>query len=107
MSKPSSQRHPAIAPAHPGLVVREAIESLSLPMSEAARQLGVTCASLSNVVEEKCAIRDEIAERIERSLSISAGMLLRMQAAHDLWHARAALDRTSSNGRRLQRRSPG
>lgn len=85
-------RHPSIAPAHPGALVAEVIESLGIGKAEMARRLNVTRTALYNVLDERSALTAEMAVRFETATGTSADMLVRMQGSHDLWRARAALE---------------
>lgn len=55
-----------------------------------ARRLGVTRAALYNVLGERSAMSADMAVRFEAVTGTSADLLVRMQAGHDLWRARAA-----------------
>lgn len=80
-------------PPHPGETLREdVLPALGLTVTEAARQLGVTRATLSRVLHEKAAISPEMSLRIESWLGPERGgradLWLGQQAAYDLWQAR-------------------
>ena len=80
-------------PPHPAEILREDIlPSLALTVTEAAKQLGVSRAALSRVLNEKAAISPEMALRIEAWLGIERGgradLWLQMQAKYDMWQAR-------------------
>jgi antitoxin HigA-1 len=81
-------RHPALAPAHPGALIAEVLETSGLSKAEAARQLGVTRAALYNVLDERSAVSADMAVRFEAVTGTSADLLVRMQAGFDLWRAR-------------------
>lgn len=83
-------RHPDLAPAHPGAVIAEVLESSEMTKAELARQLGVTRAALYNVLQERSAVSANLAVRFEAATGTSADLLVRMQASHDLWRARIA-----------------
>ncbi|XXQ68118.1 HigA family addiction module antitoxin [Neisseriaceae bacterium B1] len=73
-------------PAHPGFVLRENLENISV--TETAKRLGVTRAALSRVLNGKAAISAEMAVRLSILLpNTDAAFWLRMQAAYDLWQA--------------------
>ena len=58
-------------PPHPGETIREDIlPALGLTVTEAAKQLGVTRATLSRVINEKAAISPEMALRLEGWLGV-------------------------------------
>ena len=82
-------------PPHPGETLREDIlPALGLTVTEAAKQLGVTRAALSRVVNEKAAISPEMALRLEGWLGVDNGgradLWVGQQAAYRLWQARKA-----------------
>ena len=80
-------------PPHPGLTLKEDIlPALELTVTQASKQLGVTRATLSRVINGKAGISPEMALRIEAWLSEkhggSANAWLSLQAAYDLWQIR-------------------
>jgi addiction module HigA family antidote len=82
-------------PPHPGETLREDIlPALCLTITEAAKQLGVTRAALSRVLNENAAISPEMALRLEGWLGVenggSADVWIGQQAAYDLWKVRQA-----------------
>ena len=82
-------------PPHPGATLREdVLPALGLTITEAAKQLGVTRAAFSRVLNEHAAISPEMALRLEGWLGVENGgradLWLGQQAAYDLWQARQA-----------------
>ncbi len=82
-------------PPHPGETLREDVmPALGLTVTEAAKQLGVTRAALSRVLNEHAAISPEMALRLEGWLGVENGgradLWIVQQAAYDLWKARMA-----------------
>ena len=82
-------------PPHPGGTLREDIlPALRLTVTEAAKQLGVTRAALSRVLNERAAISPEMALRLEGWLGVENGgradLWIAEQAAYDLWQVRNA-----------------
>ena len=80
-------------PPHPGETLREdVLPALGLTITEAAKQLGVTRAAFSRVLNEHAAISPEMALRLEGWLGVENGgradLWLGQQAAYDLWQAR-------------------
>lgn len=76
------------SPAHPGGFVKtEIIEPLGLSVTEAARVLGVTRATLSMLLNERTALSAEMAIRIEKAFGISMETLMRMQNSYDIAQA--------------------
>ena len=72
----------------------DVLPALGLTVTEAAKQLGVTRATLSRVLNERAAISPEMAARLEGWLGIENGgradLWLGQQAVYDLWQARQA-----------------
>ena len=82
-------------PPHPGASLREdVLPALGLTVTEAARQLGVTRAALSRVLNEHAAISPAMALRLEAWLGVENGghadAWIAEQAAYDLWQVRKA-----------------
>lgn len=76
-------------PPHPGgIVKRQCIEPLGLTITAAARGLGVTRQTLSELVNERSGISVEMAIRLSKAFGSSPETWLRMQMAYDLWQAR-------------------
>ncbi len=80
-------------PPHPGALLREdVLPALSLTVRDAAKQMGVSKAALSKVINEKAAVSPELALRLEQWLGAANGGSVRMwlekQLAYDLWQAR-------------------
>lgn len=70
-------------PPHPGRLLRDDIDALSLSVVRAARALGVTRSQLHRVLSGESAISPEMALRLEVVIGGSADHWLRMQAAYD------------------------
>jgi addiction module HigA family antidote len=80
-------------PPHPGETLRDdVLPALELTVTEAARQLGVSRAALSRVLNGRAAISPDIALRIEAWLGADRGgraeLWLAEQMAYDVWQAR-------------------
>ena len=80
-------------PPHPGETLRaDVLPALGLTVTAAAKQLGVTRAALSRVLNGRAAISPEMALRLEGWLGVENGgradLWVAQQAAYDLWQAR-------------------
>ena len=80
-------------PPHPGETLRDdVLPGLGLTVTEAARQLGVTRATLSRVLNGRAAISPDMALRLEAWLGTERGgraeLWLAEQMAYDVWQAR-------------------
>jgi antitoxin HigA-1 len=85
-------------PVHPGEILREDIlKNLGLPVSEAARRLGVSRQQLHRVLACTHPITTEMALRIGKFAGNGPGLWLRMQQAYDLWHAEQRMANELSN----------
>jgi addiction module HigA family antidote len=86
-------------PPHPGIGLRDDIESLGWTIAEAAEALGVTRQQLYNVINGKSAITPEMGIRLEKGIGSTADHWLRLQAAYNL--AQARLHATSIKVKKL------
>ena len=77
-------------PAHPGELIREALEAERWTVTEAAIRLGVTRNMLSRVVNGKASVSPRLALALERLGWSDAAHWGRMQGAYDLAQARKA-----------------
>jgi len=76
-------------PAHPGGVIRKlCLEPLGLTVAEAAKALGVTRKTLSEVINRRSGISVEMALRLAKAFDTSPESWLRMQEQYDLAKAR-------------------
>jgi addiction module HigA family antidote len=79
-------------PIHPGEILREdVLPALQLSVAEAARQLRVRRQRLHRVLAGRAPVSAEMALRLGRFCGNGPDLWLRMQQAHDLWHARERL----------------
>lgn len=86
-------RDPARPPVHPGDILREdVLPGLDLPVSTAARHLGVTRQALHRVLSGRAAVSPEMAVRIGKLCGNGPQVWMRLQVAYDLWHAERAVD---------------
>ncbi|MCH8863476.1 MAG: HigA family addiction module antidote protein [Proteobacteria bacterium] len=76
------------APTHPGAILREdVLPALGLSKAEVARRLRISRPTLYDILDEKAAISPLMALRLGRFCGNGPEIWIRMQAAHDLWHA--------------------
>lgn len=80
-------------PPHPGEILREdVLPEMGLSVTEAAKQIGVTRAALSRVLNGHAGISIEMALKIEKWLGVEQGgraeMWAGMQLDYDMWQAR-------------------
>ena len=75
-------------PTHPGEVLLEdVIKPIGLTVTEAAKNLGVSRKTLSELVNQKAALSPEMALRIAKATNTSPESWLNMQTKLDLWNA--------------------
>lgn len=75
-------------PPHPGEVVQSTlIEGEGLSVTDAAKILGVSRASLSKLINCRGGISPEMAIRLSIALNTSSQMWLNLQTSYDLWEA--------------------
>ncbi|WP_078130217.1 HigA family addiction module antitoxin [Leptospira alexanderi] len=75
-------------PTHPGEVLLEdVIKPLGMTITEAAKDLGISRKTLSEIVNAKSSITPETAVRIALATNTSPESWLNMQIKLDLWNA--------------------
>ena len=75
-------------PAHPGEIIREALEAKGWTVAECATRLGVTRNTLSRVLNGKAGVSPRLALALERIGWSDARHWMRMQGAYELALAR-------------------
>jgi len=75
---------PMKKPNHPGDLIRDCLDELKISVTDGAKALGVTRATLSRVLNAKASVSPEMAVRLEKALGSSAGFWLRLQLNYDL-----------------------
>lgn len=76
-------------PPHPGDFIRtEIIEAVGLPVTAAAKVLGVSRPALSNLLNRRADLSGEMALRIEKAFGVKMDTLMRMQASFDIARTR-------------------
>ncbi|MCV6595375.1 MAG: HigA family addiction module antitoxin [Silicimonas sp.] len=81
-------RNPDTAPTHPGAILREdVLPATGKSKSEVARLLGISRQHLHDMMAERKPVSPEMAVRLGQLFGNGAGLWIRMQAAHDEWHA--------------------
>ncbi len=76
-------------PPHPGEVIRElCLEPLHLSVTAAAKALGVTRKSLSELLNGRSGVSPEMAIRLSIAFNTTAESWLNQQMQYDLWKVR-------------------
>jgi antitoxin HigA-1 len=82
-------------PTHPGKVLLEDVmKPLGITITEAAKDLGISRKTLSEIVNGRCTLSPEVAVRIGKAIHTSPESWLAMQTRLNLW---AALQKEPKN----------
>ena len=82
-------RRPDRVPTHPGAVLREdVLPAFGITVTAMADHLRITRQQLHRVLAEDSGVSPEMALRLGKLCGNGEGLWIRMQEAHDLWHAR-------------------
>lgn len=91
----TTKRSAARCPSHPGALLREIVlPAVAASRSEIADVLGISRQTLYDILGERQAVTPAMAVRLAAAFGGSPELWLRMQTAHDLWHAMRAVDTT-------------
>ena len=75
-------------PPHPGAVIRElCLDPLGLAVSDAAKALGVSRKTLSEILNGRAGISPEMAIRLAIAFGTTPESWMNQQAQYDLWKA--------------------
>ena len=78
-------------PPHPGRIIKEALESVPITVSEFAAHIGVSRVALSRVLNERAAVTPEMSIRISEAFGQdSPEIWFKVQNGHDFWKAMQA-----------------
>lgn len=76
-------------PAHPGEILKELyLDPLGLSITDAAKGLGITRKSLSEIINGHYRVSVEMSMRLSKAFSTSPESWLNMQQQYDLWKNR-------------------
>ncbi|MEC5289028.1 HigA family addiction module antitoxin [Aurantimonas sp. C2-6-R+9] len=93
MTDMSTDRDPNRCPTHPGELLREdVLPATGRTKTEIAALLGISRQQLYDILREKKPVSADVAVRLGKLFGNGAGLWLRMQAAHDAWHAERDVD---------------
>ena len=80
-------------PTHPGAFLREMVlPAMAVSKTQIAEALGVSRQTLYDILAEKQPVTPAMAVRLGAVFETSPASWLRMQTAHDLWHAERDVD---------------
>jgi addiction module HigA family antidote len=88
MADYAAKRNRNRCPTHPGALLREAaIPAVGRSKTEIAALLGISRQHLYDIRAERRPVSPAVAVRLGKLFGDGAGIWIRMQAAHDTWHA--------------------
>ena len=88
------KRDPARSPIHPGEILRnDVLPALDMPVSVAAKHLGVTRQTLHRILAGAVAVSPSMALRLGKFCGNGPVLWLNLQRTHDLWHVERAMKR--------------
>lgn len=85
-------RNPDRPPSHPGDLLAEIIPATGRSKADIAGLLGISRQHLHAVLSGRKPVSPEVAARLGKLFGDGAAVWLRMQAAHDAWHAERQVD---------------
>lgn len=84
---------PNRCPTHPGELLREdVIPATGVSKAELASLLGITRNHLNGILAEEKPITPSVAVRLGKLCGNGEQLWIRMQVAHDIWHANREVD---------------
>jgi addiction module HigA family antidote len=85
-------RSPNRCPSHPGALLADILPNTGRTKVEIAQLLGISRQQLYDILNERKPVSANMAVRFGKLLGNGPGIWLRMQAAHDAWHAEREID---------------
>ncbi|EOS94815.1 HigA family addiction module antitoxin [Erwinia tracheiphila] len=79
-------------PPHPGAVIADAMEELSVGIREMARALDVAPSTLQRLVSEQTSVSPEMAVRLSNVIGSSPEVWMRLQDSYSLYRAEQSVD---------------
>ena len=79
-------------PSHPGALLDDIIPATGKTKVEIAELLGISRQQLYDILRQKKPVSPSVAARLGKMFGDGAAVWLRMQAAHDTWHAEREVD---------------
>jgi len=79
---------PMFNPAHPGLVLRDALDGTQMTVTEFAEHIGVSRITLSRVINCRAGVTPDMSIKLSQAFGQpSLDIWFKMQNAYDFWQA--------------------
>jgi addiction module HigA family antidote len=88
----TAKQNPNRCPPHPGEVIEDMLEDMDYRKSDIAQMLGISRQQLHAILSTRKPVSPGIAARLGKLFGNGPGLWLRLQAAHDAWHAEREID---------------
>lgn len=75
-------------PVHPGILIKDNIETLGISVTEFAFKLGVSRQIVSRIINQKAGISTEMALKLAKAFNTAPEFWINMQVQYDLAQAR-------------------
>jgi len=92
MTEITARRDPNRCPTQPGVVLAEALVATGETKTRIAKLLAISRQHLNDILSGRKPVSANVAVRLGKLLGNGPEIWLRMQAAHDAWHAARAVD---------------
>lgn len=92
MTEYAARRNLGRCPSHPGAVLLDMIPATGLTKSELASRLGISRQQFHDILAEKKPVSPAVAVRLGKLFGGGTVLWVRIQAAHDAWHADREVD---------------
>lgn len=78
-------------PPHPGRIIKDAIESIPMSVTDFAAYIGVSRVALSRVINQRAGVTPEMSMKISEAFGLeSPDLLFKVQSDYDFWQASRA-----------------
>lgn len=92
MASYTAKRNPNRCPTHPGKILAEALDAIGEPKTRIAEHLGISRQHLNDILGGRKPITANVAVRVGKLIGNGPDIWLRVQVAHDAWHAARIVD---------------